>query len=325
MRNPWRLLASLAPCAALAAVLLGCSGTAAETLPATFDPSGPAQARVVVTTGFGANTLLDAVVGIDARTSAMKALESIAETETGYGGGFVQSINGVGSTRKSDWFYYVNGLMAKTGAKDYVLRNGDVEHWDYHSWSSFRGMSAVMGCFPWAFVNGYGGERRPSIVACEPEYGDEADGIAAVLRGAGAVDVSLVPLAELTPEQMASRHLVLVAGPDAAPVREVFDNRATLGLFVSLDGHGLRAFSPSGEEKAVYQQAAGVLAATQNPWNPRGTGACENVVVVVSGCDEAGVRAAARTLVHEHERLLTWCGAVVEADGRVRPLPAAED
>jgi len=281
--------------------------------------------RILVTTGFGANNLVDVVAGIDADTSAMEALESVAATETSYGGGFVESINGVDGTGKSDWFYYVNGLTAKTGAADYVLRSGDIEHWDLHSWSSYRGLSAVMGCFPWAFANGYGGERRPSVVAYEPVYRSEAAGIAGVLGNAGVPDVSLVELAELTPEQTSSSHLVLLAGPDAAPVREVFDNRAKLGLFVSLDGSVLRAFAASGEQKAAYERAAGVLAASQNPWNPKGTGACENVVVVVSGCDEAGVRAAARALAQEHDRLLTWCGAVVESDGSMLRMPAAED
>jgi hypothetical protein len=282
------------------------------------------HARLVVTTSFGAGTLLDVVAGIDAGTSAMDALEAVAQTETSYGGGFVESINGVGGVGKTDWFYYVNGLTARTGAKDYVLRNGDIEHWDYHPWSSYRGLSAIMGCFPWAFVNGYGGETRPSVVAYGSQYAQEAADIAAVLRGAGARDVSLVALAQLTPEQMSSSHLVLLADSDAAAVREVFDRRSKLGLFVSLDGSVLRGFAASGEEKAVYERAAGVLAATQNPWNPRGTGACENVLVLISGCDEAGVRAAARALASDHGALLTWCGAIVEADGTMLSLPATE-
>ncbi|MCK9358039.1 MAG: hypothetical protein M0R22_12985, partial [Dehalococcoidia bacterium] len=74
---------------------------------------------------------------------------------------------------------------------------------------------------------------------------------------------------------------------------------------------------------ARYDAATGIVTATQSPWNPKGTGACENVVVVVSGCDAAGVRAAARALVDSHEQFLTWCGAVVDADGNMLPVPAA--
>ncbi|GAI85551.1 unnamed protein product, partial [marine sediment metagenome] len=35
-----------------------------------------------------------------------------------------------------------------------------------------------------------------------------------------------------------------------------------------------------------------LIQATQNPWNPKGIGACENVVWLVSGTDEAGVKDA---------------------------------
>ncbi len=310
----------------MAAVASGCVADGPENSAAAFaEPSGPAQARVIVTTYFGAHILLDAVVGIDEGTTAMEALASLAETRTAYGGGFVQSINGVGGgASKADWFYYINGLTARTGGMEYTLSDGDVEHWDYHPWSAYEGLSAIMGSFPCAFVNGYGGERRPSLVAYEPEYAGEAADISAFLRAAGATEVSTVSLAQLTREQTASSHLVLLAGPDALAVREMFDKRSRLGISVSLDGGVLRAFAASGDEEAVYEGSAGVLAATQNPWNPKGTGACENVVVVVSGCDEAGVRAAARALTYSPERYLTWCGVVVTPDGDVLPVPVAQ-
>ncbi len=328
MRQLWRLFASLALGAVIAALLAGCAPGAADGATPPVDPSGPAHARVVVTTDFGTHPLLDVVVGLDADTSAMDALESVTETQTAYGGGFVRGINGVGTvdagdSTKADWFYYVNGLTARTGAKDYTLRDGDVEHWDRHPWSSYKGLSAVIGCFPWAFVNGYAGERRASVVAYEAAFAEEADSIASLLERSGAAEVSLVPLAGVTPQQRESCHLVVVAGPDAGLVRELFDKRTKLGFFTSLEGSILRTYSPSGEETAMFDVATGVLTATQSPWNPKGTGACENVVVVVSGCDAAGVRAAARALVNSHEQFLTWCGAVVDSDGNVQPVPAA--
>ncbi|MCK9357960.1 MAG: DUF4430 domain-containing protein, partial [Dehalococcoidia bacterium] len=267
MRQQWRLLASLAPAAVIAALLTGCApGAAADGATPPVDPSGPAQARIVVTTDFGTHPLLDVIVGLDAGTSAMVALESVAETQTAYGGGFVRGINGVGTgdagnSTKADWFYYVNGLTARTGAKDYVLRDGDVEHWDRHPWSSYKGLSAVIGCFPWAFINGYAGERRPSVVAYEAAFAEEAGDIASLLERSGAADVSLVPLADVMPQQRESCHLVIVAEPDASLVRELFDKRTKLGFFTSLEGSVLRTYSPSGEETAWFDAATGVLTA----------------------------------------------------------------
>jgi len=47
----------------------------------------------------------------------MSLLERNAKVSTRYGGGFVQSIQGrAGSSSKTDWFYYVNGVQAPMGA-----------------------------------------------------------------------------------------------------------------------------------------------------------------------------------------------------------------
>ena len=50
----------------------------------------------------------------------MRQLQRDFEVETRYGGGFVQEIDGVGGGRRSgrpvDWFFYVNGIEADSGA-----------------------------------------------------------------------------------------------------------------------------------------------------------------------------------------------------------------
>ena len=66
--------------------------------------------------------------------------------------------------------------------------------------------------------------------------------------------------------------------------------------------------------------AVGLLQPLQNPWNDSGVGACEAVVLLVSGIDSDGVRAAANTLIENGDAMTTWCGAVVH-DGVVMPVP----
>ena len=83
--------------------------------------SAPAAPRrtssLLVTQAFGAQTVLAApapkIVGAD---TVMRMLERNARVGTRYGGGFVQSIDGLAGGGGSDWFYYVNGVQALKGA-----------------------------------------------------------------------------------------------------------------------------------------------------------------------------------------------------------------
>jgi hypothetical protein len=276
---------------------------------------------------FGTRTLLDTVVAINSDTTALDALEAVAEVGTAYGGGFVQSINGVGSSSaagtssKADWFYYVNGFMARTGATGYRVHDGDTVNWDHHPWGSLQGISATLGCFPQAFVYGYAGERRATVVAYEEPFASETAAIVALLESRGVPDVVSLPLLEVTQQQRESLNLIIVAGSTAPEIRELYDNRERLGLFTSLEDSVLRTYSASGVETGVYTTGTGVLEAMQSPWNPSGTGACQNVVLLVSGCDEDGVRGAAQAVVESHAEFLTWCTALVTADGEARPVP----
>ena len=96
----------------------------------------------------------------------MQALRSEADVDTGFGGRFVQSIEGVAgdADAKRDWFYFVNGIEADRGAAEYRLRPGDVLWWDYRSWAGDDMREpVVVGAFPEPFLHGYDGtaRRRP--------------------------------------------------------------------------------------------------------------------------------------------------------------------
>ena len=317
---------------ALCGLLLCCAQGCAPDAPgvdtphdaAPFAGSSQAQVRVVATTGFGAHTLFDVTVALEEETSAIEILRSVAEVETSYADCFIEAINGVGGTSqrgKMDWFYCMNGIMADSGACDYELRDGDVEWWDFHDWSFRRNVSATIACFPSAFVNGYEGQIRPTLVVFEDPFEPEAERILGTLGEAGVEDARSVPLSGLTSGEKETSNIVLVATSTAEPVREIYGLWDRLGLFTLVADGRLRTFSASGEEVASASEAAGVLEAMQNPWNPSGTGACDNVVLLVSGCDMAGVRAASDALIlATGENLPLWCGAWV-VDGLLAPVP----
>ncbi len=286
--------------------------------------------RVLATTDFGSETLLDETLPLEPGMSALDALQLVADVGTLYGGGFVDSINGVGPDRiagqsaNAGWFYFVNGIMANGAAGGYVLRPGDVEHWDHHDWTFRQLVSAGIGCFPSAFVHGYGGTIYPTVVAYGDSYAAEADDLAAVLEGAGALGVQRLPIAQLLPEHRESSNLVIVAGSTAGPVVELNQHWDRLGLFAQFVDSGLQTYAGSGAEAGKYFDGVGLLQAMQSPWNPSGVGVCENVVLLVSGNDADGVRAAAGALAEGHEAMTHWCAAVV-LGGEAHRIPSAGD
>ena len=120
----------------------------------------------------------------------LRALRSKAKVTTRYGGGFVQSIEGVeGSARRhEDWFWFVNGLAGDRSATSYRLRDGDVAWWDYRDWSRDADtLEVVAGAFPEPFLHGYDGKARPAAVRYGPGLRAGAERVARVL---GTEDVA---------------------------------------------------------------------------------------------------------------------------------------
>ena len=140
-----------APLLVALAFLAGCGGEG----PTASDGT----ARLWVTRDRGSDVLVDATV--PAGQTLLRALRSQAEVKTRYGGGFVQSIEGVeGNLRRhQDWFWFVNGLIGDRSASSYRLRDGDIAWWDYRDWSDDAGsLEVVAGAFPEPFLHGYDGK-----------------------------------------------------------------------------------------------------------------------------------------------------------------------
>src|SRR5579862_8059519 len=111
-----------------AAIIAGCGVGAGTT---------PSRVALLVTQGFGAQTLLDTqkpkISGAD---TVMRMLERNARVGTRYSGGFVERIDGLSGGATTDWFYYVNGVEGAKGAAETTLHAGDHVWWDRHDWSA---------------------------------------------------------------------------------------------------------------------------------------------------------------------------------------------
>ena len=118
--------------------------------------------------------------------TVMRMLERSFNVQTRFGGGFVQSIDGLsGDSVGHDWFYYVNGIEAAQGAATTAVHRGDRIWWDLHDWTVTDSVPAVVGSFPEPFVHGIGGKRLPTVVECAKDAGSACATVSAELKAVG--------------------------------------------------------------------------------------------------------------------------------------------
>jgi hypothetical protein len=276
---------------------------------------GVGDVTLTVTRDYGARRLL----GPQRRPAsesdtAMRLLDREAEISTRYGGGFVQSIDGLSEAtrdgRRFDWFFYVNGVEPPVGAADYPLHGGDAVWWDYRDWSATESVPAVVGAWPQPFRDGYEGRSHPVAVEClggGPACGE----VGARLRAAGA------PLAAGGSPEGAIRVLV---GPwarlrDDPAAAQLEQGPPASGVFADFGGAGaggyrLEGLDEGGGEARAFGPGTGLVAATRRYEAPP--------VWLVTGATKRGVAAAARLL--DAADLRDHYAVAVEA-GRETPLP----
>lgn len=276
------------------------------------------DATVVVTRDFGATELgRESTSAVPAGETAMRLLQRHFDIETRFGGGFVQTIDGLSGGRSGgrevDWFFYVNGIESSTGATSRKVHGGDVIWWDHHDWSTAMRVPAVVGSFPQPFLSGVDGERLPVRIDCAPATERVCDEVQKRL-----IDAGVQALTKASPgTDPGKQTLRLVVGP----WKDIRADRAALlleqgpeasGVFArpASDGGSIDLLDQRGEVQRTLREAGGLVAATryedqQPTW-------------FVTGTDEAGVGAAAMAL---EEGVLADRFAVAVEDGRSVPLP----
>ncbi len=237
--------------------------------------------------------------------TVMRVLERNADISTRYGGGFVQSIDGLegdyGSGDSLDWFFYVDGVESTVGAADFAVRGGEAIWWDYRDWSAALSVPAVVGSWPHPFAGGYEGHEHPTDVECRGGGGacatvkSRLSGAGATLAGgSGAIRVLVGPWARLRSDPAAAQ---LESGPQASGVFARFEGNAGGLKLVGLDQKGGAA--------RTFGADAGLVAATRREGGPP--------TWVVTGVGERGVEAAARLLdaasLRDHYAVATEGGA----------------
>jgi hypothetical protein len=278
---------------------------------------GPAH--LVVTRDFGGGAPLVSRIEdpIESGETVMRMLMRFSDVKTRYGGRFVNAVNGLESKsaggRRSDWFYYVNGIEADVGAAERKLQGSDRVWWDYHDWSAVMRIPAVVGSFPEPFIHGTEGKRFPVRIDCGQDDADACDEASTRLTDAG-----ITPSTSAIGAAAGKEVLRIVIGTwdevraDAAS-QQVEEGPAESGVFARFDPaaepdrYELDLLDWHGGTARTLGAGGGLVAATrfedQAPtW-------------VVTGTDSLGVDRAVALLV---ERILRGRFAVA-SDGR-RPI-----
>jgi hypothetical protein len=255
--------------------------------------SGTSAVTITVTSGFGAQRVASiAKSKVPGSETVMRMLERSFAVRTRYGGGFVESIDGQsGSSRRRDWFYYVNGVQAPQGAATTAVHRGDRIWWDLHDWSATNSVPAVVGSFPEPFVHGIAGKRFPTTIECAQDVGAACKRVTAALRGVG-VPVS----SQLLGTGSGQDTLALLVGTwselRSALVGSVIQHGpAASGVYARFSGAGersLQLLDPRGRVARTLIAGAGLIAATADR--------SATPTWLITGTDVSGVNGAAAAM-----------------------------
>ena len=281
--------------------------------------AAPSAVRLLVTRDFGERVLRDTPhPKASGQETVMSLLLRNYHVATRYGGGFVQSIDGLAGGHESgtpvDWFYFVNGVQASKGAAATNVHPGDHIWWDRHDWSQTDDVPAVVGSYPEPFLNGLEGKRLPVRVECAADAGPacetvtkrlQSDGVPAAVSAPGSGGGSAI-LRVLVGSWAALRSDTTVAqierGPRASGVYARFERGGRRLTLLDADGHAAGAVGAG----------SGLIAATRTRE--------EAPVWVVTGTDASGVQQAARDF---DEADLRDRFAVAALPGGPEAVPAA--
>jgi hypothetical protein len=274
--------------------------------------SSPGTATLTVTRDYGSRTLLEATDDDPPSSeTVVRFLDDEGDITTRYGGGFVQSIDGLAGTGSSDWFFYVNGVESAVGAAEVNVKGGDRIWWDYRDWSAAMSVPAVVGSWPEPFAQASSDRPEPVLIECRdaPNACETAKarlaaaGVTArIAGGAGTRDDQLRLLVGTWPKVRSDPAVdELRAGPAGTGVFATFKGPVRGGRWrlVGLD--------QTGTPVRTLGSGAGLVAALGRPptW-------------IVTGSGPAAVLRAARAL---RERPLRNHYAVAALPEGSVPLP----
>ncbi len=272
---------------AVLALVVAVLATACST---TGGSGGSADLRV--TADFGSEVLTRE--RIPAGPSVLAALQRTTDVDTAFGGGFVRGMFGRTSSGdpQADWFYFVNGRLAETGARGRAVPAGGHIWWDHRGWDGANEVRAVIGSWPAPFA---APDRQ---VRADPPLAAAAEAAGAVLTTAG------------TPWR------ILVGSDDdlrrrSDRWREAGDDPAAAGVAATMRGGGAQILDPRGRLVPVPDGHAVAVAVAG------GLREEDGLSLVVAGADAATAEAAAQRIAEDPGLLVGQFALAFDRDGEI--------
>ena len=252
-------------------------------------PPGPDAAELLVTAEHGSAELLREDVS-PGRT-VLRTLQNQTPISTGFGGGFVASMFDRSSDAGTlhDWFYFVDGVLSPTGARQHTIAAGEHIWWDYRAWGAVRDPWAVVGAWPAPFAG-----RR---VAADAPFT-----AAAIGEGTTLTETSTWRILVGSQAEIARREAVW---------KRATDDPEGAGLTAVLVNGQVRALPRSGESYVTVEGGAALAAAV-----PTGPDQTAGVVMVVVGTTAANAQRAADRILREPDVLRSRYSVVFDAAGK---------
>ena len=252
-------------------------------------PESEGEATLTVTRDYGSVVLREATVSDPSESeTVIRLLDRETDLTTRYGGGFVQSIDGLAGGledgRSVDWFFYVNGIESEVGSAEVAVRGGDRVWWDHRDWTDAMRVPAVVGSWPEPFLQAAAGEdAEPVALECR-DASAPCDEVADALEAAGAE----------TGSETGDSPRALVGtwsriGDDEV-ARLLAEGPGVSGVFArfSAGGRRLVTLDERADPVSAMGAGAGLVAALRDGEGPP--------TWLITGTDEAGVERAAEAL-----------------------------
>ena len=317
LKTPSRRALVIATCLLVVAgvILVGVRGCAF--MPWNKSAAATGTVSVTISKDFGASVIKDLRVRVKAGQTAMELVKLVADVRTEYGGGLVSSIEGLSSSSgdtRSDWFYYVNGILSGTGAGSYQVRGGDNIWWDYHPWSGKNMASAVVGAYPMPFTRGL----KEVVGRTAVVYGQGMESLArkagGFLEKGGARMAYSIDVAGFAKGGAPSIAFLTFEQAKSTPWAAGLLGKPGAGSYLTFQGERLVALDKDGNPDA---SAGDLVAAVVSCGS--GIGDASPVWLVM--CGTGGTNAAGRLLSAGAAGLQGRFGVAVQADGHLISLP----
>jgi hypothetical protein len=252
--------------------------------------------------------------------SVMDVLRKNADLETAFGGGFVTQINGVGGkeneNERKNWFYYVNGNLARVGALAYFPDQNDNVWWDFHDWDDTAHIPSVIGAYPQPFLSGYDHIVPPTAIFFTTALADESQKLSEDLINRGVAHI-LVREYPGNIDAYKDHYRVLIGQwkdiRNDPRLKDMIKNSRKTGLFVQMRDDQFAVLDIHGNQARTFARA-GVLVSLGSAFQ------IEPALWLITGTDNKEVQKVVELLVENPETIQFHSGILL-SNGEIINVP----